>query len=139
MLRRIHITALLVVAMAAWVVVLWINGTPLSWQYLAPYTIVGGVLGITVLLFEHYFWHLRLLHGWFVRRPDIRGTWRVSLQSDWVNPATSVKAPPLDCYMGITQTFSKLQLHLMTPESESWLLADRVCESQKGNGYEVVG
>lgn len=43
------------------------------------------------------------------------------------------------CYMGVTQTLSKLQMHLMTPESESWLVADHVRPSLSGRGFQVVG
>lgn len=139
MLTRLHITTLLVLAVLVWGVVLLMNGTPVSRQYLAPFTIVGGVLGLAVLAFEHRLWRSRILHGWFVQRPDIRGTWSLSLQSDWTDPKTNARIPPIDCFAGITQTFSKLQIHLMTPESESWLIAHRICPSQKGEGYEVVG
>ena len=42
------------------------------------------------------------------------------------------------CYMGVEQTLSTLQMHLMTPESESWLIADRIRPSPSGNGYQVA-
>lgn len=43
------------------------------------------------------------------------------------------------CYMGVKQTLSKLQMHLMTPESESWFLADHVRLSPSGHGFQVIG
>ncbi len=42
------------------------------------------------------------------------------------------------CYMGVKQTLSKLKMHLMTPESESWSLAAHTQLSPSGNGYQIV-
>ena len=50
----------------------------------------------------------------------------VELQSDWINPATNLGVPLIVCYMGVAQTLSTLQMHLMTPESESWFIAERM-------------
>ena len=89
--------------------------------------------------FEFLLWRWSWLHGWFVKRPDLRGTWRVELQSDWINPATNLGVPLIVCYMGVAQTLSTLQMHLMTPESESWFIAERISPSPNGVGYQVAG
>lgn len=41
--------------------------------------------------------------------------------------------------MGVEQTLSNLQMHLMTPESESWFVAHSVRLSPSENGYQIVG
>ena len=41
--------------------------------------------------------------------------------------------------MGVEQTLSTLQMHLMTPESESWFIADQIRPSPNATGYQVVG
>ncbi len=41
--------------------------------------------------------------------------------------------------MGVEQTLSKLQVHLMTPESESWFISDHIRPSPNGNGFQVIG
>lgn len=139
MLTRLQITVLLGLTVGVWWLVLLFQGTPISRQHLTPFTVVVGFLVVVSLAFEHFLWHQRVLQGWFVKRPDLRGTWRVDLQSNWVDPDTKNQVPSIQCFMGITQTFSKLHLHLMTPESESWSIADRICASVKGNGYTIVG
>ena len=68
-----------------------------------------------------------------------RGTWRVELESDWIDPNTKVGVPTIICYMGVTQTLSTLQMHLMTPESESRFIAERISPSPNGVGYRVAG
>ena len=47
--------------------------------------------------------------------------------------------PIIICYMGVAQTLSTLQMHLMTPESESWFIAERITPSRSKVGYRVVG
>ena len=41
--------------------------------------------------------------------------------------------------MGVTQTLSMLQMHLMTPESESWFIAHLIEAAESGAGYRIVG
>lgn len=136
---RVHIIAFLALSVIAWLAVLQIQGTPVSINHLAPFGTVVGVLAVIALILEHVLWRQPWLHGWFVKRPDLRGTWHVTLQSDWINPDTKQSLPPIICYMGVEQTLSKLQMHLMTPESESWFVAHGVRPSPSENGYQVVG
>lgn len=137
MFTRLQITVVLAVATIAWGAVLWLQGTPLSWSHLAPFTTVVGVLVIVALAMEHLFWRLRVLQGWLFDRPDLRGTWKVTIQSEWVNPETGEKTPPITAYAGIVQTLSKLQIQLMTPESESCLLAHSIEPTPCGNRFNV--
>lgn len=135
---RIHIGAFLGVAALAWFAVLRLQETPVTFQLLAPFGTVIGVLVALGQLLDRFLWRWRWLHGWFVFRPDLQGTWLVSLHSNWRAPDGN-KVPEVRCFMSVTQTLSTLQMHLMTPESESWLIADAVLPSRNGNGYQVVG
>lgn len=138
-LERLHITAFVCLAALIWVVVLLCQGTPISWAHARPFGIVvSGLVGIG-LLFEFVLWRQRWLHSWFVNRPDLRGTWRIELQSSYAQPETNERVPMIVCYMGVKQTLSMLQMHLMTPESESWLVADHVRPSPSGIGFQVIG
>lgn len=136
---RLHISAFLALSAITWGVVLLLQGVPLSLNYLAPFGTVVGVLAISVLALEYILWRQTYLHGWFIQRPDLRGTWTVSLQSDWINPQTNQQISPIICFMGVEQTLSTLQMHLMTPESESWFVAHSIRISPNENGYQVVG
>lgn len=138
-LERIHITAFVVIAAIIWLIVLLCQGTPISWAYARPFSIVVSSLVGLGLLFEFVLWRQPLLHGWFVRRPDLRGTWRVELQSSYIRPESKERVPMIICYMGVNQTLSVLHMHLMTPESESWFIAAHVRPSPSGNGFQVIG
>lgn len=138
-LARLHVTAFAGVAAVIWMAVLYFQGTTVSWDHARPFSIVVSSLVGLGLLFELVLWRQPWLHGWFVKRPDLRGTWRVELQSSYVRPETNERVPLIVCYMGVKQTLSTLNIHLMTPESESWFIADNVRPSPNGNGFQVIG
>lgn len=79
---RLQISVFLGIAAIAWAAVLLIQGTQLTIDHLAPFSAVVGVLALGALLMEKFLWRHPWLHGWFVQRPDLRGTWEVQLQSD---------------------------------------------------------
>jgi hypothetical protein len=137
--QRIHITVFVGLAAVIWLIVLLCQGTDVGWDHARPFSIVVSCLVGAGLLFEFVLWKLPLFHGWFFKRPDIRGTWEVEIHSSYVRPETNERVPPIKCYMGVTQTLSVLHMHLMTPESESWLIADHVRPSPNGNGYQIIG
>lgn len=122
-----------------WAIVLCWQGTEITSDHFRPFGTVVGVLGVFSLLLEHFLWRLNWLQPWFVRRPDLRGTWKVSLQSDYIDPETNMRMKPITCFMGVTQTLSTLNMHLMTPESESWLIAESISPSPNGDGYQISG
>lgn len=136
---RLHISIFLGLAALVWWIALLIQATPIGKEHFAPFSTVVGFLVLLGIAFEHVLWRLPWLQGWFVKRPDLRGTWSVELQSNWIDPETKEQDPMIVCYMGVKQTLSTLQMHLMTPESESWFIADSIRPSPSGNGFQVVG
>ena len=138
-LERLHINTFLGLSALVWWLVLFAQRTQFSWQHLRPFGIVVSFLVGLGAAFELRLWRWSRLHGWFVKRPDLRGTWRVELQSDWIDPTTNVGVPLIVCYMGVVQTLSTLQMHLMTPESESWLIAESISDSPNAVGYQISG
>lgn len=136
---RLHITVFVGLVAVVWALALVFNGTGVSREHLGPFSLVVTVLVLLWGVFEYRLWRHPWLHGWFVKRPDLRGTWRVELKSDWVDPESGQETGALICYMGVEQTLSKLQMHLMTLESESWLIAESICLSPSGRGYQVAG
>jgi len=136
---RIHIYIALTVAAVAWGICLVLFGVPVSWDLAKPFFTVVGVMVCFALFLEHVAWQWDNLNGWFFDVPDLRGTWRVVLKSDWVNPETGKVIEPIVCFMAVTQTASKLQMCLLTAESKSWFLTSTIRRTPNGNGYEIVG
>ncbi len=138
-LNRLNITIFVIIAAFLWGGALLFLGIPVTWEYVRPFTFVVGVLVVLGLSWEHILWHQAFFHGWLIKRPDIRGTWRIELQSSYIDRQTNERVPMILCYMGIKQTLTTLQMHLMTPESESWVIASHICPSPNGKGYQVFG
>ena len=137
-IERIHIIVFLAIAALLWWGTLVRQDTPVTWEHGKPFTVVVSALGILWIVFDRFLWRFRLLQGWLVKRPDLRGTWRVELQSSYINPKTGQRVPTIVCYMGVEQTLSELKMHLMTPESESWSIASHIRPSPSGNGYQAI-
>lgn len=134
-ITRLHISFFVALSAILWIGLLRLNGDSFALSYLQPYGAVVGIMTASILFVEHFLWKCPILHGWFIEKPNIEGTWRVNLYSD-LNGQDSA---PIECYMGIKQTLSKLQMHLMTQESESWLIANEIRKSPSAYGYQIVG
>lgn len=137
-LSRLHISVFLFFAAATWAAVLFVQGHSITLEMATPFATVVTVLSLIWLLVEHWLWRMRWFHEWFFERPDLRGTWKGTLQSDWIDEKTGVRVPPITCYFGVKQTLGKLQMHLMTPQSESWLKGGCLQGAASETGFEIV-
>lgn len=125
--KRIHIMSFVGLTIVAWLVALWAQGIPvLTTDFLKPFSIVVGVIGAVATIFNKWAWSWAVFRGWYINRPDIRGTWKVILHSDWTDPKTSKGVPPICAYMAVKQSLTTLSLRLMTPESHSRLIAHSI-------------
>lgn len=132
MLSRLHLSALLLVAAALWGGMLVFEGVAVSGRWFRPFSTVVGVVLLLLVAFDLWAWRLRFLQGWFVPRPDLRGTWRVELHSDWTDPTTNQIVGPIAAYLVVRQTFSTLSLRMLTPESSSELVAAEISKAVDG-------
>lgn len=90
---------------------------------------------LLVLAAVHERWLWR--HSWFHRSrvittPVVIGTWRGSLESFWVDPATGQKPDVKTVYLTIRQTATTINVRLLTNESASEQLAGTVAKSESG-------
>jgi len=138
MLTRTHITTLLVLAVIVWGTALVALGLPLSWQYIAPFTLAVTALTAACVAFERWCWRWPLFHGWLVNRPDVAGTWKARVVSNWIDPVTQQQIAPIDCVMVIRQTFSTLSARLFTKESSSVLVANNLVRQHDGV-FQIFG
>jgi len=99
-------------------------------RFLKPFGIVVGTIGGITWGFSRYAWAWSIFRGWYVDRPDLRGTWRVILHSDWVNPDTGRTIDSIPAYMVIRQTLIKLSVRLITAESTSRSIAYSLTKEQ---------
>jgi hypothetical protein len=127
MISRIHISSFIALTIIVWLFALWIQGQPvLSMNFLKPFSLVVGVISFIVWIFNKYGWAWKIFQNWYVKRPDLRGTWLTELKSDWINPETNERVSTIICYMVVRQTLTSLSMRLITAESRSNLIAHSI-------------
>lgn len=140
MLTRLHISSFIGFTIAVWLLALWVQGMPvLSADFVKPFSTVVGVTALFVALFNKYLWSWKLFKGWYVKRPDLRGTWKVELKSNWINPETGEELAPVYGYAVIRQSLTCLSLRLMTKESKSVLVAHSIEQQEDEDLFKLVG
>ncbi|BCH68449.1 hypothetical protein RvVAT039_pl12820 (plasmid) [Agrobacterium vitis] len=135
--ERFPIWVLLILAIFIWGATLYFYGTPLSWNHAAPYSITLSVLTGTLVIYDRWAWSwacFQFFHG----IPDLRGTWRVQLETTYRDPKTLEPRPPIHGFAAIRQTYSTLSIRLITKDSSSALTASRFIIRQD-NTVEVAG
>jgi hypothetical protein len=111
----------------------------LSADFFKPFSTVVGAITLFITLFDKYLWSWKIFKGWYVKRPDLRGTWKVELKSSWVNPETGEGIAPIYGYAVIRQSLTNLSLRLMTKESISVLLAHSIEQQENDDLFKLVG
>ena len=121
MLSKNQLSVIIVLAAAAWAGSLWLLGLPINWEYSKPFATTISVLSAIFLVFDKWAWKWPVFKEWLVNQPNLHGTWKVLLKSDWVDPATGQTVPPIECIMTIRQTYSRFSARLFTKESSSYV------------------
>lgn len=98
--------------------------------------LIAAALGAWAL-FDLRLWRLRPIHRAWVRRPNLRGTWRATLKSNWTDPTSGKPLDAIEGYMVVEQTFQNLRLRFLTTESESTVLGASVLPTG-GDSFRVV-
>lgn len=138
MINRVQVSALIAVPLASVAVSLLLAGQPLSWNWMKSF---GGAVSATVCamaLFDRWAWKLRMLQGWFVKRPILIGDWKFKLWSLWTDPQTNRKLDPIEAKVKIRQTYTRLYFHLETPESSGDFVISGIITKEDGT-YQIIG
>jgi hypothetical protein len=126
MISRIYLSIIIFIVGIIWLVLLIVDGVTVNLSWLHPLPSVVSILMLLGGAFDIWLWRLPILPKGFVKRPNIRGTWRVIIKSDWQDPSTGKIIDPIEGYIAVHQTFSSLSIHLMTNESSSDLVGGSI-------------
>jgi hypothetical protein len=132
MISRLHLSTLLAMAALLWAGLLILDGVAVSLAWFEPFSVVTGASVLVLGVFDRWAWRLPFLYPWFVSTPNLQGTWRGHLVSTWVDPQTRDITPPIEVYLVTRQTFSSINMRLMTAESSSEFLAGNVIRDDDG-------
>lgn len=126
MLTENQLKALVAVAVVIWAGVLIFQHQPVSLHSLTPFSyVVTGLSGV-LLLWERWLWAWPAFRPWLTSRPDVRGTWKGTLHSSWIDPKTRQHRPPSEVYYVIRQTYSTIDVRIVTVDSLSESLSGNV-------------
>lgn len=134
LLNKASITTLLLLAIVTWGCFLWLLDIELNWSHAIPFSMTLTVLTSCTVLFDRYLWRTRPIAK-FIQRPDINGTWRVTLASTYKCRGAKDPIGSMIAYAVIRQTHSALSIRLMTEQSESFLVASSIEIQEDGTTY----
>lgn len=129
---RRHIQGLIYFTVFVLTVILYANHEQLQGPTLRYAANTASIVLFAVFIFDAWLWRLPVWRGWLVKRPSIAGTWRVTLQSHWIDPATGKGIGPIEGFMVVRQSLSTLYMRQFTRESTSELLGTEVVCSIDG-------
>lgn len=116
---RVFVQAIVLVVAGVYLVAFLARGLPTT-ELFAPIGAASSAASLLVLAFDHFLWRLPRIGRKLSKRPDMRGTWRGRLSSNWVNPETGQRIDPdPEVYLVVRQTFWSVTANLITKESRS--------------------
>jgi SMODS-associating 2TM, beta-strand rich effector domain len=133
-----QLSVIIIVAAVVWACSLWLLGLPINWQYTKPFATTMTVLTALLFVFDKWIWKWPIFKSWLVNQPNLHGTWKVLLQSTWIDPATGKVIAPIECIMTIRQTYSQFSARLFTRESSSYLVAHKI-ERHNDGIFQLFG
>ncbi|MCP1401041.1 hypothetical protein [Achromobacter insolitus] len=109
------------ISAVAWFLLAHLNGLDLSKliDFLGLVPKVVSIDLLVVAVFVKWGWKLRLFRGWLVPFPDLNGSWVGHIYSDWKNPETGEKPPPIPVMLTVKQSFFHISCMMRTSEMES--------------------
>jgi len=121
-----------------WALAQLVSGAGLQPGFFKPASNVVSAAVVLAFVFDRWMWRWIVFRGWLVKRPDLQGTWRVELQSNWTLPESQARIAPIEGFLVVRQTYSRLSMRLLTAESTSRLRgAEITCDADEL--YEVAG
>jgi hypothetical protein len=137
--REVSIWFQLVLLITIWFLVLIASGAKLEfgWAAVAKLPDVVTIYLILLLIFSKWAWRWRLFRNWFVRIPDLQGTWRGILKSTWVDPATGRAIPEKPVILVIRQTLSSISCVMFTNESDCFSTAAQINEDDESGVFRL--
>ncbi len=104
-----------------WLLLAYVNGLDLSKiaDFLGLVPKVATVDLLVVALFVKWGWKLKIFRGWLVPFPNLNGSWTGLIYSEWTNPETGEKPPPIPVMLTVNQSFFHISCMMRTSEMES--------------------
>lgn len=89
-------------------------------NYLKPITAIVTLDTIGIFIFSKWIWKIKLLYAWLVPFPNLNGTWKGIIKSNWVDKKTGNKPDPIPVILTIKQSFTNISCVMRTGEMNSY-------------------
>ncbi len=110
---------------------LFVNGTKVSLDWYKALLSASGAVVLLLLVFDRWAWRWPAVRR-VVPRRVLHGTWKGELQTTWSDPETGRTPGPIECYLVVHQTYSTVEMTLLTAESKSRSVTAGVSDPAKG-------
>ncbi|WP_159024706.1 hypothetical protein [Streptomyces sp. CB02613] len=137
MTKTIVIRIIVGVVVAIFMVSAWVHSGKPDWSMLRIFSTAAFVCTIMFNVWDFWIWRL----PWIQRIPGVgiprslRGTWKGTLTSFWIDPETGSIPPSKTVYLVVQQNASLITVKLMTDESKS---ASALAEVSEVDGSLVL-
>jgi hypothetical protein len=128
---KVRLDVLIWFLIAVWVCLLLVLDVPIPEGFTKPASMVLLLLTLLPFVFNHWAWRWKWVN-WIAQRPDLVGTWKGTLKSNYVDPDSGKVTPARDVFLIVHQTNENLHLRLLTSESFSTTLAASLGDEADG-------
>ncbi|MCF7817654.1 MAG: hypothetical protein K9M54_07210 [Kiritimatiellales bacterium] len=124
-MKNVHIKSsiyvLVIMSALAWLLLAWISHVDMSAasSFLSLIPKVVTIDLVFVFVFTKWGWKWKYFRGWLVPFPNLHGSWSGNIYSDWINPETGKKAPPIPVLLTINQSFFHVSCKMMVSAPHS--------------------
>jgi hypothetical protein len=98
---------------------IWSTGDAVKLAWLRFFSLAVLVATAILAVWDHWLWHWPIVQRIPNVPRDVRGTWKGTLASLWIDPSTAQRPAPKDVFLTIRQTASHTTAVLLTDESTS--------------------
>jgi len=110
----------------AWFVLAYIGQLDLS-KVKDFFGLIPKVVTFDLILigwFVKWGWKIKIFRGWLVPFPNLNGSWKGMIYSNWKDPKTGEKAKPIPVMLTVKQSFFHISCVMITEEMESFSYAE---------------
>ncbi|WP_460542754.1 Cap15 family cyclic dinucleotide receptor domain-containing protein [Glycomyces halotolerans] len=129
MKRTLVIRAVTAVVVTVFVLGTWFQDGRLDLSPIKFFSAAVFICTIGYLLWDIWIWRIPIVQKIPTVPRSIRGTWKGTLSSFWVNPETDERPAPKTVYLMVRQTASVVSVKLYTDESRSTSAIANIAEA----------
>lgn len=117
--QRILVQVVAAIVVTVFAAGIWFTGGTPDLQWLRFFSAAVFISVSVLTIWEHWAWHLPLVQRLTQVPRDLRGTWKGTLESFWIDPATGSSPPIKAAYLVIRQSATTISVVMLTNESKS--------------------